>query len=135
MRMREVILKKINHLISRFNLLQVTHNNKTWSDVCFKVPIVSQPKCFDASYQKYLTLFGRKKRSIEDDDDWFDDDDDGDWFSEGEESMNDTDECENFNLPKFSISQLASLQPLMNKYKTEGFSLDVGMSHYFYYFM
>ena len=40
--------------------MQVTHNNQTWPDVCYRVPVVTQPKCFDVNSLNYLTLLGRR---------------------------------------------------------------------------
>ena len=120
-------------IYSELFIFQVKHNNQTWNDVCFRVPIVSKPKCLDPDSLQYLTLLGKKrrKRDLSDrkrmkrefsEDEWFnDDDDESDFLSESRDE-----ECKNFTIPKFTSQQLASLGPLAQKYKKEGFSLEVG---------
>ena len=80
---------------------------------------MSKPKCFDDSYLKYLSLFGRRRKRS---DDFFGNDD---WFNEDENEF-ESNECENLNLPNLTSTQIAGLLPLAEKYKSEGFSLDVG---------
>ena len=104
----------------------VIHQNQTWNDVCFRVPIVTKPKCFDPTQLKYLSLFGkRKKRAIEDDN-WFDEE-----FDLESQTENVTDEidpeCRDFSLPQLSVGQVASLIPLAKKIEQEGFTPELGM--------
>ena len=115
--------------------MQVTHNNQTWRDVCFRVPVVSPPRCLDTRPGHLLALLGRRRRrrevgegegdffaDTEEDEAWFNDDNDDGGTSDG----GGDDGCANFTLPQLSPAQLASLLPLAHQYKTEGFSLDLG---------
>ena len=119
------VIQEMYNLTMRMR--EVTHHNQTWQDVCFRVPVVTKPKCFDPSQLNYLSLFGkRKKRSIEDDD-WFDED------FELEDTSNATnievdDDCKDFRLPELSVSQIASLLPLAQRIEEEGFTPELGMS-------
>ena len=104
---------------------EVTHNNQTWENVCFRVPVVTKPKCFDPSQLSYLSLFGkRKKRSIEDDN-WFDEDFDLEDTFNGTD-IEDEDECKDFKLPDLSVGQIASLLPLAKRIEDEGFTPELG---------
>ena len=110
---------------------EVSHDNQTWQDVCFRVPVVTKPKCFDPSQLKYLSLFGKKKKREIGDDDWLNQDFELD--DEGEEKSNytdieDNDECKDFKMPELSISQIASLLPLVERIEEEGFTPELGMS-------
>ena len=130
MRFNQVIFKAENVLTPEviqemYNLTMrmrdVIHQNQTWNDVCFRVPIVTKPKCFDPTQLKYLSLFGkRKKRAIEDDN-WFDEE-----FDLESQTENVTDEidpeCRDFSLPQLSVGQVASLIPLTKKIEQEGFT-------------
>ena len=115
----EVIQEMYNLTI---RMREVTHNNQTWEDVCFRVPVISTPpKCLNI-YLNYLKLFGRRKREISGDD-WFDDDSD---FGEFESELAEDEECEDFTAPSLTPSQLAALIPLSDKMEKEGLSVEVG---------
>ena len=115
----EVIQEMYNLTI---RMREVTHNNQTWEDVCFRVPVISTPpKCLNI-YLNYLKLFGRRKREISGDD-WFDDDSD---FGEFESELAEDEECEDFTAPSLTPSQLAALIPLSDKMEKEGMSVEVG---------
>lgn len=130
LRFNQVIFKAENVLTPEviqemYNLTMrmrdVIHQNQTWEDVCFRVPIVTKPKCFDPTQLKYLSLFGkRKKRAIEDDN-WFDEE--FELESQTENETNEIDpECRDFSLPELSVGQVASLIPLAKKIEQEGFT-------------
>ena len=109
---------------------------------------MTQPKCFDLTSLNYLTLLGRryqererysldsrsslifrKRRADKASDDFFSEsDDDDDWFDSDLSDDNETvsDECQNFTMPTLTSDQVANLLPLMQKYKKDGFSSDVG---------
>ena len=109
--------------------MQVTHNNQTWRDVCFRVPVVSPPRCLDTRPGHLLALLGRRRRREvgEGEGDFFaDTEEDEAWFNDGYDGDGGDDGCANFTLPQLSPAQLASLLPLAHQYKTEGFSLDLG---------
>jgi len=113
------VIQEMYNLTKRMR--EVTHNNQTWEDVCFRVPVVTKPKCFDPSQLSYLSLFGkRKKRSIEDDN-WFDEDFDLEDTFNGTD-IEDEDECKDFKLPDLSVGQIASLLPLAKRIEDEGFT-------------
>ena len=114
----EVIQEMYNLTI---RMREVTHNNQTWEDVCFRVPVISTPtKCLD-KYLTFLNLFGRRRREISDD--WFDDDSD---FGDFETYDNGDDECPDFQAPSLTAPQIAALIPLSDKIKKEGLSMEVG---------
>lgn len=104
---------------------EVTHNNQTWQDVCFRVPVVTKPKCFDPSQLSYLSLFGKKrKRSIEDDD-WLDDFELDD--TANATTLENEEECKDFKMPELSVQQIAYLLPLAQRIEDEGFTPELGM--------
>ena len=106
--------------------MQVTHNNQTWRDVCFRVPVVSPPRCLDTRPGHLLALIGRRRRREVGEGDFFaDTEEDEAWFNDGYND-DDDDGCANFTQTRLSPAQLASLLPLAHQYKTEGFSLDLG---------
>ena len=129
-RFNQVIFKSDNVLSPEviqemFNLTmrmrEVTHNNQTWEDVCFRVPVISTPPQCLNKYLTYIKLLGRrKKREI----DWFDDYSDFGNFETEEE--NEDEECRDFKVPSFSPSQIAAMIPLSEKIEKEGLSMEVG---------
>ena len=75
----------------------------------------------------WITSSDFRKRSINDSDNFFSDSDDDDWFdSEFSDDVTVSEECQNFTLPKIKPEQMVNLVPLAQKYKTEGFSSEVG---------
>eukprot|EP00092_Neocalanus_flemingeri_P040503 GFUD01044108.1.p1 GENE.GFUD01044108.1~~GFUD01044108.1.p1 ORF type:complete len:1044 (-),score=198.42 GFUD01044108.1:97-3228(-) len=134
LRFNQVIFKADNVLTPEvlqemFNLTvrmrEVTHDNQTWQDVCFRVPVVTKPKCFDPSQLKYLSLFGKRRKRDLDNDDWFEEDFELDDLTD--ETYNHTDvevddECQDFKMPELSFSQIASLIPLAERIEKYGFT-------------
>ena len=135
-RFNQVIFKSENVLSPEviqemFNLTmrmrEVTHNNQTWEDVCFRVPVISTPPQCLNKYLTYIKLLGRRRRRREISDDWFDDDTDfGNFETEDEEEDNGDEECRDFKVPSFSPSQIAAMIPLSDKIEKEGLSMEVG---------
>ena len=104
--------------------VEVTHNNQTWEDVCFRVPVISTPPQCLNKYLTYIKLLGRRRRRREISDDWLDDDLDFGNFETEEE--NEDEECRDFKVPSFTPSQIAAMIPLSNKIEKEGLSVEVG---------
>lgn len=103
----------------------MTHNNQTWEDVCFRVPVISSPPQCLNKYLSYVKLLGRRRRKRELSDDWFDDDTD---FGNFETEQHADEECRDFKVPSLSASQIAALVPLSDKIEKEGLSMEVGKS-------
>ena len=102
----------------------MTHNNQTWEDVCFRVPVISSPPQCLNKYLSYVKLLGRRRRRKRElSDDWFDDDTD---FGNFETEQNADEECRDFKVPSLSASQIAALAPLSDKIEKEGLSMEVG---------
>ena len=113
LRYNQVIFKADNVLSPEvvqemFNLTkrmrEVNQSNQTWEDICFRIPVVTKPKCFDSSkidLHKLLEL--RKKRNAKK-----------------------SDECDNFKLPRLNIFQKAAFLPIIQKISTAGFSPEIG---------
>ena len=74
-----------------------------------------------------MSLIFRKRSADSASDDFFSESDD-DWFesdlSDGNETV--SEECQNFTMPTLTPEQMANLLPLMQKYKKDGFSSEVG---------
>ena len=105
--------------------MKVTHNNQTWEDVCFRVPVISSPPQCLNKYLSYVKLLGRRRRRKRElSDDWFDDDTDFGNF----ETEQHAEECRDFKVPSLSASQIAALVPLSDKIEKEGLSMEVGKS-------
>ena len=102
----------------------MTHNNQTWDDVCFRVPIISTPPQCLNKYLSFIKLLGRRRRKREISDDWFEDDSDFGIFETDED--HEDEECKDFKIPSFSPSQLAAMTDLSKKIEKEGLSLEVG---------
>ena len=70
----------------------------------------------------------RKRRADQASDDFFSESDDDDWFDNDLSDDNETvsEDCQNFTMPTLTSDQVANLLPLMQKYKRDGFSSDVG---------
>ena len=85
---------------------EVIHHNKTWQDVCFRVPVVTKPKCFDPSQLNLLAVLGKKKkRNV---------------------SVEKENDCSDLKMPTLSFNEITSLLPVLDKIKTKGFSTELG---------
>ena len=97
------VIQEMFNLTKRMR--EVTHNNQTWEDVCFRIPVVTKPKCLDSSKIDLHSLLEiRKKRSVKEK----------------------SDECDNFQMPKLNIFQKAAFLPIIQKISTAGFSPAIG---------
>ena len=78
-----------------------------WEDICFKVPIISKPKCMD-KFSLFDSFFGKRRRR----------------------AVEDEDECANFQPPDLSNYSWTDLASIKYRMETEGFTPDLGeVSH------
>ena len=116
-RLSQVIFKadnildpKVLHEMFKFRrkVENIDHNGLKWKDVCLKIPVVKQPKCFDPSkFSLFDYFFGkRRKRSAEEEED--------------------DDECSDVKLPDLSAFSFAELAEIKLRMETEGFTPELG---------
>ena len=123
------VVKEMYDLRTRVENIDV--DGHKWRDVCLKIPVIRQPKCFDPSkLSLYDYFFGKKRRRRWTD--WEDEDEEDDFFvvqTNNETNVAD-DECKDVELPDISsiISSGVSLSDLTEfktRMETEGFSLSL----------
>ena len=93
------------NLRKRLNAIRL--EDISWEDICFRVPIIRQPKCFDQGNVNIFDLLKlKKKRSIN---------------INGQENQ-----CEMETLPKLNLVQKVAFLPLAKKIMNKGFTSDIG---------
>ena len=82
----------------------ISHEKRTWQDFCFKMPIISKPRCFDERYVDMLL----KHKNLD-----------------ALESERTNKGCDKFEMPKMSILQGIALLPYLKRMKTEGLTSSI----------